>query len=111
MSSTGIEKHRSWIRVDHECTNNHVRSLGHHMVHLPLLWRPGFGWAPLLSSLPWSLRCWTPFGIMTFLPAFVAHAVVVNGATWLTSLHSDGQPINIIIECLVLDMCISRALR
>ena len=46
-----------------------------------------------------------------FLPAFVAHAVVVNGATWLNHIHSDGQPINIIIECLVLDLYISRALR
>jgi len=54
---------------------------------------------------------WTTFGIMTFLPAFVAHAVVVNGATWLNHIHSDSQPINIIIECLVLDLCISRALR
>ena len=97
--TTGIEKHRSWMRVDHERTNNHVRSLdrwlGRHVVHLPLSWCSGLGWVPLLSCLSWSLRCWwswwqvllwTTFGIMTFLPALVALAVVVNGATWLTSL-------------------------
>ena len=52
-------------------------------------WRSGLGWAPLLSCLLWSRRkalLWTTFGIVTFLSAFVALAMVVNGATWLTSL-------------------------
>ena len=52
-----------------------------------------------------------PVNLTSHLALFLLLAFFGLLATvWLNHLHSDSQPINIIIEGLVLDLCISRAL-
>ena len=52
-----------------------------------------------------------PVNLTSHLASFLLLAFWTPCGPWLNHIHSDSQPINIIIECLVLDLCISRALR
>ena len=52
-----------------------------------------------------------PVNLTSHLALFLLLAFWTLATAWLNHIHSDSQPINIIIECLVLDLCISRALR
>ena len=52
-----------------------------------------------------------PVNLTSHLALFRLLAFGLLATVWLNHIHSDSQPINIIIECLGLDLCISRALR
>ena len=52
-----------------------------------------------------------PVNLTSHLALFLLLALWILVTMWLNHIHSDSQSINIIIECLVLDLCISRALK